>query len=154
MMIKNQRQYRVTKAQAAKLDAALKSFSAQSGNDRTTHPRLIKAQADALRSQLESLRSELREYDELKAGDMPPPDLGYIAAVPQDLIRARIASGLSQKELAERLGMPEQQIQRYEATDYESVSFARIMEIVEALQEVLREVSITPNRYAGGGRLR
>ena len=83
-------------------------------------------------------------------------DGGYadLAVVPQDLIHARIASGLSQKELAERLGMPEQQIQRYEATDYESVSFARIMEIVEALQEVLREVSITPNRYAEGGRLR
>jgi HTH-type transcriptional regulator/antitoxin HipB len=62
------------------------------------------------------------------------PDLGYIAVVPQDLIRARIASGLSQKELAKRLGMPEQQIQRYEAKEYESVSLARIAEIAKALQ--------------------
>lgn len=133
-MIKNERQYRITKAQAAKFEAALESFLSQSADDTTTHPRLLKAQADALRSQLESLSKELREYEEIKAGEIPPPDLSYIAVLPQDLIRARIASGLSQKELAERLGMPEQQIQRYEAVDYESVSLARIMEIAKALQ--------------------
>ena len=133
-MIKNERQYRITKAQADKLHSALKSFSAQSTNDRTTHPRLIKAQKDAMRSQLESLRRELREFEGLKAGELPPPDLGYIAAVPQDLIRARIACGLSQKDLAQRLGMPEQQIQRYEAVNYESVSLGRISEIADALQ--------------------
>ena len=150
MMIKNERQYRITKAQAAKLDAALNSFLAQSANDGTTHPRLLKAQADAMRSQLDSLHSELREYEEMKSGDAPPPDLGYIAEVPQDLIRARIASGLSQKELAERLGMPEQQIQRYEAVDYESVSFARIVEIAEVLQAA----RLAPRRLTGSGRVR
>jgi len=136
MMIKNERQYRITKAQAAKLEAALESFSAQAAGDKRTHPRLIKAQADGLRSQLESLQSELRDYEGIKAGEIPPPDLSYIAVVPQDLIRARIAAGLSQKELAERLGMPEQQIQRYEAVEYESVSLARIIEIAKALQAV------------------
>ena len=133
-MIKNERQYRITKAQAAKLEAALESFSAQSAGDRKTHPRLVKAQADALRSQLESLRGELREYENMKTGETPPPDLSYVSVDPRDLIRARIASGLSQKELAEKLGMPEQQIQRYEATEYEAVSLARIIEIAKALQ--------------------
>jgi len=147
-MIKNERQYRITKAQAAKLDAALESFKKQSANDRTTHPRLIKAQEDALRSQLKSLQEELHEYDELKMGEVPPPDLRYIAVVPQHLIRARIASGLSQKELAERLGMQEQQIQRYEAIEYECVSFARISEIAEALQAAMPE----PKRHAGSDK--
>jgi ribosome-binding protein aMBF1 (putative translation factor) len=133
-MIKNERQYRITKAQAAKLAAALETFQSQAAGDGKTHPKLVKAQADALRSQLESLQAELREYEEIKAGDVPPPDLSYIEVVPQDLIRARIAAGLSQKELAERLGMPEQQIQRYEAVEYESVSLARIIEIAKALQ--------------------
>jgi ribosome-binding protein aMBF1 (putative translation factor) len=145
-MIKNERQYRITKAQAAKLEAALESFSGRSAGDGKTHPRLIKAQADALRSQLESLRGELREYEQIKAGDIPPPDLSYIAVVPQDLVRARIASGLSQKELAERLGMPEQQVQRYEATEYESVSLARIMEIAKALQPASPRLNETKRR--------
>jgi DNA-binding Xre family transcriptional regulator len=87
-----------------------------------------------MQSQLESLQRELTEFSDLKAGHIPSPDLGYISVIPRDLIRARIASGLSQKELAERLGMAEQQIQRYEAIEYESVSLARISQIAEALQ--------------------
>jgi ribosome-binding protein aMBF1 (putative translation factor) len=132
-MIKNERQYRITRAQAAKFESALKAL-AKRDKDRTTHPRLIKAQADAMRSQLESLDRELREYMELKKGNIAPPDLDYIAVVPRDLIRARIASGLSQKELAERLGMPEQQIQRYEAKEYDSVSLGRISKVARILQ--------------------
>ena len=49
------------------------------------------------------------------------------------LIKARVAQGLSQRDLAERLGLKEQQIQRYEATDYASASLARIKEVVSAL---------------------
>ncbi len=49
------------------------------------------------------------------------------------MIRARIASGLSQRGLADRLGLKEQQIQRYEASDYASASFARIKRVVSAL---------------------
>jgi transcriptional regulator with XRE-family HTH domain len=67
---------------------------------------------------------------------MPPPNLEYISVIPRDLIRARIAAGLSQRELAERLGMPEQQIQRYEAKEYESVSLGRIAEVAKVLQSV------------------
>ena len=137
-MIKNERQYRIAKAQAAKFEEALKSFVIESRKDHTTHPRLIKAQKDAMQSQLKSLRTELAEYEDLESGNIPAPDLEYISVVPRDLIRARIASGLSQKELAERLGMPEQQIQRYEAKEYESVSLARISEVAKVLQSVVR----------------
>jgi len=133
-MIKNERQYRITKAQAAKFEAALKTFGSKSRNDQATHPLLAKAQKVAIKSQLDSLNDELREYEELQSGKVPAPDLGYIAVVPRDLIRARIASGLTQKDLAKRLGMAEQQIQLYEAKDYESVSLARIAEIARTLQ--------------------
>jgi len=133
-MIKNERQYRIAKAQAARFEAALKTFGSKSRKDRSTHPKLVQAQKDAIQSQLDSLNGELHEYEELQSGKVPAPDLGYIAVVPRDLIRARIASGLTQKDLAKRLGMAEQQIQQYEAKDYESVSLARIAEIAKALQ--------------------
>lgn len=135
-MIKNERQYRIAKTQAARFEKALKAFATESRNDRTTHPRLIKAQKDAMQSELESLRRELTEYEDLETGTMRSPNLDYISAIPRDLIRARIAAGLSQRELAERLKMPEQQIQRYEAKEYESVSLARIAEIAKVLQSV------------------
>lgn len=144
-MIKNERQYRIAKAQVAKFEEALSALQAESPNDRTTHPRLIKAQKDAMRSQLDSLRLELIEYEDLERGNLPPPNLEYISAVSRDLIRARIAAGLSQRELAERLGMPEQQIQRYEATEYESVSLARISEIAKLLQSASTKSSRVGN---------
>jgi HTH-type transcriptional regulator/antitoxin HipB len=50
------------------------------------------------------------------------------------LIRARIARGLTQRQLAERVGLPEQAVQRYEAADYAGVSFARLVEIADALE--------------------
>ena len=53
--------------------------------------------------------------------------------LPQALIRARIASGLSQRELAMRLGLKEQQIQRYEATKYASASLSRVIEVAQAI---------------------
>jgi ribosome-binding protein aMBF1 (putative translation factor) len=144
-MIKNERQYRIAKAQVAKFEEALNAFQTESRKDRTTHPRLIKAQKDAMQSQIESLRREIAEYEDLESGNIPPPDLEYISVVPQDLIRARIASGLSQKELAERLGMPEQQIQRYEAKEYKSGSLARISEFAKVLQSVARRSARAPH---------
>lgn len=98
-----------------------------------------------MQSQLESLRRELTEYEDLESGNIPPPDLEYISVVPQDLIRARIAAGLSQRELAERLGMPEHQIQRYEAKEYESVSLGRIAEVAKVLQSVSPRASRVGN---------
>lgn len=146
-MIKNERQYRIAKAQAAKFEGALRAFLIESRNDRTTHPRLIKAQKDAMQSELDSLRRQVAEYEDLESGNIPPPDLKYISVLPRDLIRARIASGLSQKELAERLGMPEQQIQRYEAKEYESVSLSRISEVAKVLQSLTSR-----SRHVGGHR--
>ena len=133
-MIKNERQYRIAKAQVAKFESALKTFASKSRKDKATHPKLVRAQKDGIQSQHDSLNGEVREYEELQNGKVAAPDLGYIAVVPQDLIRARIAAGLTQKDLAKRLGMAEQQIQQYEAKDYESVSLARIAEIAKAIQ--------------------
>ena len=41
---------------------------------------------------------------------------------------------MTQRELAERVGLAEQAIQRYEAEDYAGVSFARLVDIADALQ--------------------
>jgi len=46
--------------------------------------------------------------------------------LPKALVQARIARGLTQKDLADRLGMDEQKIQDYEATDYQRARLARI----------------------------
>lgn len=130
-MIKNERQYKITKAQAARFSDALDNLQHQPNPE--LHPMIAQAQEDALRSQLADLENELREYDSLKSGDFPMESLKAVSEVPSVLIKARIATGLSQRELAERVGLKEQQIQRYEATDYAAANLSRIMEVASAL---------------------
>ena len=132
-MIKNERQYRITKAQAERFAGALANFRHKAQTDQQVHPLLLKMQEDALTSQLADLEHELREYEAVKAGDFHVEELRTVADLPKTLIMARISMGLSQKDLADRLGLKEQQIQRYEATDYASSSLTRIREVVKAL---------------------
>ena len=97
------------------------------------HPLLLKAQSEALRSQLADLRSEVKQYDLLRSGKRTTLNVKSLDNLPQALIQGRIAAGLSQKELAARLGLKEQQIQRYEATDYASASLTRVCEVARSL---------------------
>ena len=48
-------------------------------------------------------------------------------------IEARNGEGLTQKELAEKIGVYEQQIQRYEANNYQAVGFDRLQAVMSAL---------------------
>ena len=132
-MIKNEKQYRITRAQANRFSEALRSLETEAAPQPDLHPRLLSMQKEALQSQLSDLQAEIREYETLKAGNFAFQQLKSISELPTLLIRARIASGLNQRGLADRLGLKEQQIQRYEATDYASASFTRIGEVVSAL---------------------
>jgi hypothetical protein len=57
-MIKNERQYRITKAQARKFASAIREHQATTP-DPTIHPLLVKAQEEAMRSELEVLEDQL-----------------------------------------------------------------------------------------------
>jgi ribosome-binding protein aMBF1 (putative translation factor) len=130
-MIKNEREYRVTKAQAEKFRRAVTAFIAE--KDSSMPPRLRRAQADALRSQLADLEAELQQYESLRSGKRRIIRAQSLDDFPNALIQARVALGLSQRDLAERLGLKEQQIQRYEATEYAAASLRRIREVVDAM---------------------
>lgn len=132
-MIKNERQYRITKAQADRFRETIRGHRQARGDSEGLHPLIVRAQEEALCSQLEDLETELKEYESLKSGPFRLEELRIVADLPTILIKARIAQGLSQKELAERVGLKEQQIQRYEATDYVSANLARIKEVADSL---------------------
>jgi len=132
-MIKNERQYRITKAQADKFANALAQLETQDPHQRNLDPALAKAERDALEGQLDTLREELAEYEATKAGKLPARAVQSLDDLPRLLIQKRIAAGMTQKALAHKLGLKPQQIQRYEATDYASVSLSRLQEIAHAL---------------------
>jgi HTH-type transcriptional regulator / antitoxin HigA len=58
-----------------------------------------------------------------------------VESLPEMLIEERKRIGLTQRQLAEKLGIKEQQIQRYEATRYQSASLQRLGEVTKVLAE-------------------
>lgn len=134
-MIKNERQYRITRSQTQKFQRAIDELE-KSGPADKVHPVLHTAQINALRSQFKDLQDELSEYEELRGGKQTIAPLESFEQLPSALIQARIAAGLSQEQLADRLGLKAQQIQRYEATEYRSASLARVAEVVRVLKAI------------------
>lgn len=150
-MIKNERQYRITKAQAERFARALSALA----HDKKTsgvHPVLRKAEEDALRSQLFDLRAELGEYEALSTGKRKTLVLESFEGLPRVLIQGRIAAGLTQEQLAARLKLKPQQIQRYEATGYAAASLARITAVTRALGVKVREEVFLPRSRTGRSR--
>ena len=132
-MITNERQFRITKSQHEKLNEALNGFDLDAATRRIGSRVLAEAELAALKSQASDLSDEIREYEALKSGTMSVLKARSLSELPTILIRARIAKGLSQQALAEKLGLKEQQIQRYEAEGYSSASLRRLGEVADAL---------------------
>jgi DNA-binding XRE family transcriptional regulator len=130
-MIKNERQYRITRAKADEVRVAISELEQAAVPDQLS-PEMREMQVEALRGTLGDFEAELADYDALH--DATLIEATGMGEFPTALIRARIARGLTQRELADRLGIAEQSIQRYEAGDYAGVSFARMVEIAEALE--------------------
>ena len=140
-MIANDLQYRVTQRATRDFEESLARLDA----DAKDRPAWIRqTMRAAMESQLADLRGELAEYDALRAGRVRVLELDSLGQLPDALIQARIAAGLSQKELAARLGLREQQIQRYEARRYAGASLDRIQAVADALGMQIHERVILP----------
>lgn len=131
-MITNERQYRITRSEADRFRKAISEL-AKGPARAEVHPRLLQAEREAMESQLADLQAEIAEYDSLKSADLSVISINSFDELADGLIKARIATGLSQKALADRLGLKEQQIERYEAERYASASYQRLRDIAGAL---------------------
>ncbi len=129
-MIQNERQYKITqtKLRDLKLDRSTLDLP-----DFDLHPRLILARKNSLNILIRELEQEIAEYDRLKSGQITKFPIESLQDLPNVMIKARIAVGMTQKELAEKIGVQEQQIQRYEANNYRAVGFERLQEVMSAL---------------------
>ncbi len=134
MKIKNDWQYRHTKGELKRLRDALKAFNDAPAAHPGMHPRIIQAQEEGLRSQIETLTAEVKAYERLRKKKPSLRELGILYKLPELLIQARLSKGLSHEKLGELTGLKKQQIQRYEQTDYASASLTRLVEIAHALE--------------------
>lgn len=131
-MIKNEREFRITHSQAEKFRTAI-ATAAREGPPKGVAPKLHQVSIEGMRAQLKDLDRELLDYKTLQdpKGKVRLEDSAD--ALGALLIKARIARGWSQRELAERLGLQMQKIQQYEATEYAGASVTRVREILQAL---------------------
>ncbi|WP_417832199.1 ImmA/IrrE family metallo-endopeptidase [Terasakiella sp.] len=130
-MIYSDKQLKITKEQLQKLKDILNGFGDMEVEEMDWAK---KAQYDSLFCQYEDLAEEAALYEKLKAGKVSSFSCNTLSDLPAALIHARIASGLSQSDLAQKLGMKAQQIQRYEATEYASANLSKLTEISNLLE--------------------
>lgn len=128
-MIKNERQFKVTRAQLDRFRGALADLEAQPETD----PIRRQLELDTARSQIAELQHQLDEYTGLRDGTVAVGAPADLTELPRYLIRQRVAAGLTQRDLGDRLGLKEQQIQRYEADDWAAASLRRLIDVAEAV---------------------
>ena len=137
-MIQNEHQYKVTQNKLKDLEQALAELFQIKD---TLHLRKFSSRKNGLQITIDSLKKEIEEYDALKQ-ERTPIKIASIQELPLALIKARIAMGMTQKELAEKMGVKEQQVQRDEANQYSSAGFQRIAAVVVALNINIQETHI------------
>jgi len=137
-MIQNQHQYQVTQNKLKDLERGL--IELKETKD-ALHPRQFSGRKNGLVSNIDILRQEIAEYESLKQ-QQTSIKIKSIQDLPLALIRARIAMGMTQKELADLMGVKEQQVQRDEANQYNSAGFRRIAEVADALKIQIQETNI------------
>jgi ribosome-binding protein aMBF1 (putative translation factor) len=141
-MITNERQYRMTRTWLKRFEQAMSGV--QEHGD-TLDPRARQALLDQYESQVEELRADLEAYDALRRGDVRTLELESLTELPDALIQARTAAGLSQEALARRMGLKKQQVQRWEATRYAGVGLDRLQAVADALGVQIREFVLLPS---------
>jgi DNA-binding XRE family transcriptional regulator len=98
----------------------------------------IKRAMDPLLAFHEQLKEEVESYERLKRGEFE--EIRNFSGLGQLLIALRIALGLGQRELAERLGVHETQVSRDERNEYHGMTVERANRILEALGVEVRTV--------------
>jgi HTH-type transcriptional regulator / antitoxin HipB len=129
-MIQNEYQYKITKS---KIDDLARVLATLATEVESLPPLMVEATRNGFQTQINRMQTELQEYDDLKAGKVEIT-MSSIEDLPKVLIQKRISLGMTQRELAEKLGIKEQMVQRYESTAYESISYQRLIDVWNTLK--------------------
>jgi HTH-type transcriptional regulator/antitoxin HigA len=126
-MIKSDAQRDRTVAQIAGFRQALAKANQETPGKRSA------ALRGSYEGMIRQLEGELQEFDRLKSGELTLPPVQRLDQIAPFIAKMRIAKGVSQTELARRLGVSKQVVSRYEETEYQTVAIARLQEILDAI---------------------
>lgn len=128
-MISNEKQYSISKKRLSDIRQKVTEIE----NDTQHEPLRNKIILASLYNHLGEVQEEIVQYERLKKKRKIAVKERPLAELPRLITEYKIASGLTQKELSKKLGMKEQQLQRYEANRFKGISFDNLLQFLEAM---------------------
>jgi HTH-type transcriptional regulator/antitoxin HigA len=119
-MIKSDAQRKRTVAQIAGFRQALAQVEKEASGKRSAAVR------GSYEGMIRQLEDELHEYDQLKSGELTLPHVERLDQIAPFIAKIRIAKGVSQTELARRLGVSKQVISRWRSRGYRRFSMRSV----------------------------
>jgi len=135
LMIRNENEYREAVQRSRQEQSRLADHAKHLESLGLTDEQLARA-LQPLHSFHLQLEEEIASYERLKRGDLG--ELQNLHGLGLALIGLRIALGLTQRELAERLSVSETQVSRDERNEYRGITVERASRILDVLNADLR----------------
>jgi hypothetical protein len=136
-VITNERQYALTTAAVSRFEQALEGLAEHLDEGDDNARALKRIHQAAIESEIDVLRAQLAEYDALRSGTPSTFPVDSLEDLPTAVIKARIVAGLTEHQLAERLGVDPAEIVNAEASEYAETSLGFLMEAAAALGVVV-----------------
>lgn len=141
-LIKSDDQRQKTVKQIEGLEAQIARVRQKHGAERARH-----FEVTARRLQKE-LREQVEEYDRLRKEGPGPFRPKEISELGSYLIRARVAAGVTQADLAKQLGVSQPMVHKYEVAEYQGASLQTLKQVAEALNVALEVELLAPQQQA------
>ena len=129
----NESEVKRAKSRLARIDSAMAAQATFQPLKSGLPINVIQKHRAAINAYRSALAASLDEYAQAKLGNFNALSEKWQHEPGVILIIARLARGLSQADLAKKLGLKEQQVQRYEADRYKTISLANFKRISSAL---------------------
>jgi DNA-binding XRE family transcriptional regulator len=152
-LIKSEKEYKRLKEQVERNEKWI-----QEERERLTKqgmkPELIQIAVGIAEGFTHNWRKELEEYERTVNGDFDPHTCS-LDDIGRHLIRLRLWKGLTQEDLAKRLGVTNSQVSKDERFEYQGASMEKIKKVLKALEVDLifaspKVVEIATKEFAAG----
>ena len=140
MLIRNDKQREQSAKMLAEMQAAVKAETMKYQSQGHSAEE-IKALIDPQLSLLDDVQQDIEIYDRWKTGDLTDFEAAGLDSLGRFLIASRIAKGVSQRTLAQKMNVNESTVSRDECNEYHGITIARAIKVLEALDvEVLLDI--------------
>jgi DNA-binding XRE family transcriptional regulator len=148
-MIKSDRQLKYTKNKLEEFKADLKEIQKKYSADKDKAALLCQG----YKEHVAQLRKEIAEYEFMKEAPLPVFLPARTAEeISRQLVRLRLAKGLTQAQLASRMKCTQSDISRLEREDYDAYSIPLLRRAAKVLEVNLELRFVLPEKEAGKGR--